>query len=225
MKTTVKVRQDMLEDVINKLRIDESRFINCCLLSTNQGVKFKEEKYYPVDVIRYADLGKITTGQAMTELIDICRFHKENALAIAIAGNGTLHTSLIYEYIHYEDDRLLFINWNPKLIPYISGTLTAGKFLTIDTRMDGVASNRRYSMYLLIADNLWQLKKQTEFALSSIEIRTSLGLLAGEYKELNVLNSKVIKPTLKDIYNRLGTNLQCTIKKGKVVFTYKEVLL
>lgn len=224
MRTTVRLRQDILEDVINKLRIDESRFINCCLLEVNQGIKFKEENYYPVDVNRYAELQHIESGKAIKELIELCEFHKTNSLAIPVAGNGTLHTSLIYEYLHYEEEKLLHINWNPKLIPYISGTMVAGKFLTIDTRMDGVSSSRRYSMYILLANNLWQLEKYGSFALSSLEIRTGLGLIAGEYKELNVLNSKVIKPTLKDIYSKLGINLQCAIKRGKVIFTYKEVL-
>jgi hypothetical protein len=63
-KSTVKYRIDALDDVVNKLRIDESRFINCCLLGVEQRVRFKEENYYPVDIRTYAIRQNIDIGKA-----------------------------------------------------------------------------------------------------------------------------------------------------------------
>jgi hypothetical protein len=226
MGRLVKYRLDVLEDIISKLHIDESRFINCCLIDSNQSIKFKEEKYHPVDVARYAKLQSITKSKAMQELIKLCEFHKTNALRLEVNVSadyvGTLHTSLIYEFIVIEETGVLLINWNPKFIPYISGNLIPGKFLTIDSTMDGVSSNRRYSMYMLLTKNLYRLEKEGEFWIKENEIREGIGLTKSEYGDLRTLHAKILKPTLGEIYNRLGKSLSSKIVSGRIKLTYKE---
>jgi hypothetical protein len=223
-KSTVKYRIDAVDDVVNKLRIDESRFINCCLLGVEQRVRFKEENYYPVDIRTYAVRQNIDIGKAFNEVLAICKFHKENSLAISVGGSAVLHTSLIYEYREDIDDKTVYINWNPKFIPYISGEMEPGKFLTVDICMDGVPSNRRYSMYLLIAKHLWRLEREGTFSLTKEEIRKGLNLGETEYKEFNVLNSKVIKPTLEAIKNKLGKSIQVRLSKGTAIFAHKDTI-
>jgi hypothetical protein len=222
MKTSVKYRIDTLEDVISRLRIDESRFINCCLLDVSQGIKFKSETYYPVDVRRYAELQKIDVGKAFTEVLELCKFHKTNALSVPLSGSSILHTSLIYEYREDIETKTIHINWNPKFIPYVSGKMEPGRFLTIDIKMDGVSSNRRYSMYVLLTKYLWRLDKEDTFAISEAEIRKGLNLEVTEYQQFKVLNSKIIKPTLVEIKNRLGIGLEAKLSKGNAVFALKK---
>jgi len=217
------VRVDTLEDVISKVRLDENRFLNCCLLGENQKVKFKEETYYPVDICKYAELGGISRGRALEELIGICAKHKES-FNLMVGETAVLCTSLIYEFRHDKECGTLHINWNPKLIPYISGVMQPGKYLTLDVVMVGTSSGHRYKLYTLLQKHLWKLD-HTEYGvveLSEENIRKVLGLTT-EYNSFRTLNAKIIKPTLVEIANKTGKHLQCRLSKGKAVITYKEL--
>jgi hypothetical protein len=219
----IKLHRTTLPDVINKLRIDESRLINCCLLGADQGILFKDELYYPVDVYRYAKLGNITMTAALTELVEICEYHRSNCLQIPVKlANGntpTLYTSLIYNYIVDTACKTIGINWNPKFVPYISGYMKPGEFITVESVMDSVSSNRRYSMYVLLTQYLWELDKYPDFKISEIMLRHGLGLKDTEYKEFKELIRSIVKPTLVEVYNKLGRRLQCKVRRGYAVFS------
>jgi hypothetical protein len=154
---------------------------------------------------------------AITELLGICEKHKSEILRINLGNGAILVTSLIYDFIYKPEEKLLAINWNRKFIPMISGQMPSGEFLTIDVRMDGVSSTHRYNLALLLQKNIWKLDKQGEFYLSEKLLRETLGL-KDKYKEFNVLHTKIVKPTLGHLYDKLGLRLQSRIRGKDVKF-------
>ena len=207
-------------DIIKNLKLYDNRFINCCLLGENQGILFKKERYYPVNVEAYSKVSKLKSKEAFISILEVLRKLKETSMDIKLPNGSIYVTSLVYDYIYCEEDRKIHVNWNSKFIPLISGHMEAGKFLLADPRITNINSNKRYCLYLLIEKNLWQLCKQVTFVLPKDEIREMLNLQDYEYREFKSLHAKVIKPTLVDIYNKLGVKLITSVRGNRVIFQY-----
>jgi hypothetical protein len=208
--------------VLPELNLYDNRFIGCCLLGKDQGVKFKQEKYYPVDVQHYAELCGLTITQALTNLEVIARELQERQLDIVLPNGALYVTSLVYGFIIDLDMRTLLIQWNEKFIPLISGHLVGGQFLYVEHLMLKIPSNSRYCLYLLIEKNLWLLNKQVEFTLSKENIINIMHLPEGSYPDFKVITARFIKPTLKDIKDKLGITLYNKVDGNKVKFSYTK---
>jgi hypothetical protein len=220
-RTGIKLHHNSI-DTIKHLELYDNRFINCCLLGEDQGVLFKKERYYPVDVDEYAKSCKLRLHEAFESVIDVIRKLKETSMDITLPDGSVYVTSLIYDFIYNESEKQILINWNSKFIPLISGHMEAGNFLLVDPRISTISSSKRYSLYILIEKNLWQLTRHGKFILTKEEIRTMLNLEETEYKEFKSLHAKIIKPTLTDIYNKLGIKLVSSVRANKVIFNYGE---
>jgi hypothetical protein len=226
MKTTtytpkyppIKLHHNALE-VLPELNLYDNRFIACCLLGKDQGVKFKQEKYYPVDLKHYASLCSITVDQALTNLEIIARELQERQLDITLPNGALYVTSLVYGFIIDKEMQILLIQWNEKFIPLISGTMLAGKFLLIDQIMLEIPSNNRYCLYVLLEKHLWKLSTKESFAVSKQDI---LDVIKSSQLErgFKVVMAQFIKPTLKELKNKLGITLHTKVSGNHVLFSY-----
>ncbi len=202
--------------------IDEQRFLNSCLDKNWQRELIKEEAYLPVDISNYASKQNISLGQAYSELRAIAdRFTEE--MRVVLDTGETWVTRVIYDYKFQDEGYTLSVQFNKNLIPYISGYMEEGTFMTYDNRMDKVSSNRRYLMAELIQKHLYKLKKEGRFILSLREIRFGLNLKDTEYKVYSQLNAFVIKPTLQDIATILGEHIVAKKTSIGVIFSRKEL--
>jgi len=208
--------------VLKELELYENRFVGCCLWGEDQGILFSNDKMYPVDVEAYSKVCGTTRSKAFKDLLEIIRKLKETSFDIKLPDNSVYVTSIVYDFLYKEENKTILVNWNKKFIPLISGNMEAGKFMVLDKRIASISSNKRYLMYILIEKNLWKLSKQDLFFIEKQEIRDVLNLLPEEYTEFKSLHAKVIKPTLKDIYNKLGIGLETSIRGSKVLFNYKK---
>lgn len=215
----IKLHHNALE-LLPELDLYDNRFIGCCLLGEDQGVKFKQEKYYPVDVQHYADLCSLTIEQSLTKLEEIARELQARQLDITLPNGSVYVTSLIYGFIIDTSYRTLLIQWNEKFIPLISGTLLGGKFLHYEAIMLELPSANRYCLYLLIEKNLWLLGKQDSFPIAKKDILNMLKSKQTE-QQFKVIVAQFIKPTLKDIKNKLGITLYSKVIGSSVSFSYK----
>ena len=219
MGTEIKLHHNMVE-VFKDIELWDSRFINCCLLGTNQKIIFKKEDYYPVDIRMYAKQSGMSEIQAFTRVEETVLKLKELDIKVKLPDNRILHTSLIYSFIVDVASRTININWNKNFIPLISGRMEAGNFLMLDTKASTISSNRRYCLYVLLQKYLWKLPIDGAFYIEKQEIRAMIGLKETEYAEYKALNKWVVKPTLADIHNKLGIGLQAKVLGSKVRFTY-----
>jgi len=208
---------------INQLDIWDSRFINSCLVGSNQGVMFAREKMYPVDIHKYAELSGLYYGEAFDKALKAAIKLRDFKFSMVLPNGATLHDQLVYKIIEDKDMQLFLIHWNENFIPLVSGHMKAGDFISPQVSAASFSSNRRYCLYLALIKQLYLLEKQDSFIIPKQEIRSILGLKEGEYSEFKMVNAKVIKPALRDIYAKLGIPITCKIHSSRVIFQYGEV--
>lgn len=211
-------------EVFGQLELSDSRFINCCLVGEDQGVTFDNERMYPVDIDLYAQMCGLHYGKAFDKLLETVEKLYQADLKITIPSGAVMHTRLVYKYVHDKASKQLFIRWNSTFIPLISGHMEAGKFMEIAVAMVTIPSQTRYQLYLLIQKNLWKLQKAELFVLTKKEVREVMGLKEGQYAKFANLNAQLIKPTLKDIYNKLGIRLKLKVSGEKLLISYEGLL-
>lgn len=212
------------QETVHKLKefdIWESRFINSCLVGKNQGVIFGKDKYCPVDIHKFAELSNLHYGKAFDKALEaatkLCA-----KIFIPREGNRTTLTSIIWKVDADKDIGTILVLWDSDFIPLISGHMVAGEFISPRIAASAFQSNRRYCLYLLLEENLHILQKQDNFTLTKQEIRHTLGLKEGEYSEFKMVNAKIIKPALKDMYNKFGIPLTAKISSNRVIFSYEK---
>jgi hypothetical protein len=138
--------------------------------------------------------------------------------------NGlTLHDQIVYKILEDKTMKLFLIHWNTNFIPLVSGHMRAGDFITPAIAAASFSTNRRYSFYLLLEKYLYLLHTQDSFTITKDEIRERLQIQPTEYIEFKMLNAKVIKPALKDIYDKLGIPLVVKVKNTRVMFSYGDI--
>jgi hypothetical protein len=211
-------------EVFGQLELSDSRFINCCLVGEDQGIIFDKEKFYPVDIDLYAKLCGLYYGEAFDQLLETVDKLYQIDLKVTLPSSAVMHTRLVYKYIHDKASKQLLIRWNSTFIPLISGHMEAGRFMEIAVAMVAIPSQTRYQLYLLIQKNLWKLQKAELFVLTKKEVRDVMGLEDGQYAKFANLNARLIKPTLKDVYNKLGIRLKVKVSGDKLLFSYEEVV-
>jgi hypothetical protein len=215
----IKLHHNAIE-IFKDIELYSTRFINCCLLGTNQGTRYGEYDYYPVDIYKYKEVCGLSIGEAYDSAYAMATKLNEIKIELKLIDGRTLVTNLIHGIIYDKEVRTLVINWNKDFIPLISGNMPKGAFLMADVSMIEVQSTYRYSMYLLVQKNLWKLPIDGMFILRKEEIREQLGLKEHMYKQFKELHRSIIKPTLKDMYNKIGVNLKTKVMGDKVEFTH-----
>ena len=207
-------------DLFKDIELYDTRFVNCCLIGENQGITFGTGQYYAIDLVRYGEVCGLDKGKAYKHALEAALKLSKLRLSVKLMDGSTLHTTLIYAVKEDIDTGYILIQWNRDFIPYISGQMPKGRFLMVDARMDGVTTNKRYCLYLLIQKHLWKLGSEEVFYLTKQALRDALGLQEQDYKEFKVFNSSLLKPTLKDIYSKLGINLKTKVRGDRVEFSH-----
>lgn len=186
--------------------IDESRFINSILGDVYQRELLDKQKYYPINVVRYADKSGISLGQAFTELRELAIKYKETTLEIPLKDKHIWYTSIIYDFIVNEDNKTIFIQWNKEIIPLISGDMEKGYYGMYIADMDNSRSIANYKLSELIQRNLWLLDKKGEFILETSEIRKITGT-ESKYKVYSDLRKRIIQPAIDELGKYAGIRL------------------
>lgn len=199
--------------------MDAIRFFNSCLIGKYQKEEFDKEEFYPVDIDYYAKQAKISRGKAYDEAYSLAKRFLGTSITVDLGKGNFWDSSLIYEIQYNKDQQVLRIKWNLKLIPLISGNMERGKFLYIDARMSDIKSSKRYFLYEFIQKNLYKFNKDSEVILSTAEIREAAKVESTEYTDFKELNRRLIKPTLQDIYEKLGVKLKAKGNKCSVTLT------
>jgi len=219
METEIKLHHNAIA-IFKDIELYSTRFINCCLLGTGQGTKYGEYDYYPVNIYKYKEVCNLTLSEAYESAFNMATKLNEIKLELKLVDGKTLVTNLIHGIVYEKEKNVLLINWNKDFIPLISGNMLKGTFLMADIAMIEVQSTHRYAMYLLIQKYLWKLARESRFFLGKGEIREQLGLKGSEYKQFKELHRSIIKPTLKDMYNRVGVSLKTKVVGDRVEFTH-----
>ncbi len=225
---TIKLHHNGIGALV-QMEIWDSRLLNCCLLGENQGVTFANDRQYPVDVAKYANMYGMYWAEAFEVVKKSVERLFEAKLEITLPNNALHVTRLIHSFTYCEEKRLFFIQWNKNFIPLISGQMDAGKFMMLSTEMSTVKSNKRYCLYALLEKNLWRItvggkngKREAYFALTKEEIRNVLGLKDGEYVLFKALHTQVIKKTLQEMYDALGIRIQTKVVRDTVRFSLTQ---
>lgn len=216
----IKLHQNTLP-TIKELDIWGSRLINSSLVGENQGVLFGTDKYCAVDITKYAALGSLYYAEAFNKALEVANKLLITPLSYTLPSGATHTTTLIYDIIHDMNMRVFLVNWNKNFIPLISGHMKAGEFISPRVGASSFSSNKRYCLYLMLEKYLHLLEKQNTFIIPKQEIRSILGLKEGEYSEFKMVNAKIIKPALKDIYNKFGIPLTVKVSRDRVIFSYE----
>jgi hypothetical protein len=219
MSNTVKLHHDTIP-LFKDLDLCDSRFINSSLLRIDQREKFTDEQYIPVDLHLYASLCGITLKKSYNQVLSIANKLRDTSFTLDLSNGYKINTSLVYEVIYTDDPYIVKINWNRKFIPYISGNMRSGTFITIDPITSTIKSQKRYSLYLLIHKSLWKLGQNDVFYITKADIRLQANVQEGEYKEYKELNRTLLQPTLKDIGNKLGIHLKTKVVGDRVEFRH-----
>lgn len=193
--------------------IEEIRCINNCLVGQYQKLRFDESRFYPVDVGKYAEQSGLTICQAYHKILPILSYFRDTQIVVKI-DNYELHTSVVHRYKNSEDMYTIEVQWDRDIIDWISGEMLPGEFVYVDHRMSEVSSSRRYLLYEFLTKYIYRLKTVEDVVeIATGELRDACGIGPQEYKEFKELNRRVIRPTLEDIYQKIGLRLE--IKGGK----------
>jgi len=177
---------------------------------------------YPVDIYKYADLSNLHYGKAFAKALEVAKKLRDTSFTVILPNGMNYTSSLVFSIVDDIDMGLFLINWNENFIPLISGHMKAGEFISPRVAASSFSSNKRYCLYLMLEKHLHLLEKQDTFIIPKQEIRNILGLKEGEYSEFKMVNAKIIKPALKDIYNKFGIPLTAKISSNRVIFSYEE---
>ena len=191
--------------------MDDIRLLNCALLGHSQKDRFVEGKEYKVDIPRFAEKG----GRSIPTAYTIAVAAADRLLTTVISidrGEGVVEeTHLIHSIVKNKDDYKLSVVWHKDAIPELSGEMKPGEFLTYDTRMDSISSSTRYLLYMQLSKHLYKLEIKTKvFKLRLSDLKESVGLKPEQYRKYADFLKRVILPTLGDIHDQLGINIEAT---------------
>jgi plasmid replication initiation protein len=188
--------------------IGHTRFFNASLKQHYQLDEFSQAKYYPVDLQFFADQSGLPAGLAYKQCKELANYFMQETYTIPLEDGFTWVTRLFVDYKYDDTMQELSVQWNPAFIKKVSGKLIAGEFITVDTRMSAVQSNKRYLLYEYLQQNLWRLNKVGFFQLKLLDLRKYTNTHATEYVEFKEFKRNVLDTTLFDMNTRLNVVLK-----------------
>jgi Initiator Replication protein len=199
--------------------IEEHRIVNSCLSGIWQGTAFDIDSLYPVDVVNYANKSQLDIESAYIKLKTLLTELLRTIATLPTDRFGTfLVTTLISDFT-YDDLKLeLCIRFNKSTIPLISGQMPRGCFSYYDSRMDKVATSKKYILAEYLQSRYWEIKKYGLFKISVQQLRLEINL-ENEYCRRTDFINKLIKPTLIELEEIRGDKLTVTRLRNLLEFT------
>lgn len=187
--------------------MEDIRLVNCALLGHSQRDLFIKGKEYKVDVARFAEKAGLSLPKAYRKALELANKLLTTVVTID-RGKGVLeHTHLVHSVIEDAETKGLAVRWHEEAIPYLSGTMAPGKFITYNTAMDTTKSSARFRLYTLLSRHIYKVHAGDSFRLSVEELKEEIELPEGKYKVYSDLYKRIIRPALDDIMEHTGVSL------------------
>ncbi len=213
-------KHDMVVGVGRELvGMDEIRALNSSLVGIGHKEVLSSNKLYPVDIDAYARQCSLPISEAYTELKAILDKFQLKVYTVELSPGRSFVGTVIAGYEKDENNYTLRVQWNSLLMPYISGEFTPGEYITVDSRMGNIASEKRYKLYEYLCKNLLY---KTTLVVGYQDIRNVLQVEPEQYKEFKDLNKRLIQPTLEDMRKELRVVVTSSCRSGRITFNKRS---
>jgi len=199
--------------------MDEIRALNSSLMGFNYMNDLSSDKVYPVNLDAYAAQSGIDVAHAFAEVKAILDKFLVKVYTVKLAPGRSFVGTVLAGYEKDENYYTLRVQWNSLLIPYLSGELNPGEFITIDSKMGNISSEKRYKLYEYLSKNLMYRGK---LVVEYQEVRDVLQVEPHQYREFKDLNKRLIQPTLDDIWKELHIRITTSCSRGRITFITKK---
>jgi len=199
--------------------IKDHRLVNSCLSGLWQNEELDPSIFYEIDINNYSSKCEMEIESAYLKLKDVLNKLLNTTTTLPIDQSGTfLVASLITEFTYNDAKLELAVRFNKHTIPLISGHMPRGCFNYYDSRMDKVATSKRYILAEYLQSRYWELKKSSLFRVTIAQLRKEINCEDEYYRRTDFIN-KLIKPTLQELEEIRGDKLTVTRIRNMLEFT------
>jgi plasmid replication initiation protein len=194
----------------NRITLQDERYINICLGRVYKKKLLDKDKWYGIDVAYYAKQCSITLAQSYTDLREIASSLRKATVIIPQYDGASIEVGWVTAILFNEKDYTLAVQWNERVIPFISG-FSRGHFTTLHETVAQLRSINAYRLYEIVKRESYK----GSFIINYEELKEMLFV---SYKLFGDFNAKLLVPCAREINEK--TNLQFTfvpVKTGKKV--------